>query len=737
MLIRLFSFIFTYSFFFSCTLVHAQQQPKIGLVLSGGGAKGAAHIGVLRVLEQNHVPIDYIVGTSIGAYVAGLYALGYSVDEIESIMLTLPWDSSYSDFIPRESLLYADKQLRDRYNITLRLGYSDGHLKMPSGLLLGQTAGQLLRESTDVIGTFKSFDNLAIPYRAVAANLVTAKAVVLDAGSITQAMRASASVPGVIEPVIIDGQILVDGGIVNNLPVDVVRNMGADIIIAVDIGSSLSKQEDIKDTIDVVNQLSTILTNSTTIKQKNNLTSTDILIRPAIDDLSTTDFSIMPEALALGEMSSIKQLDKIQTLSVDPREYSQYVKRKKQKSALWFGPVSDPIIKVEYDNASKVNRSIIEKHFAIKAGDVVTKVMLKKAIDRVFALDKFEQVSAEFVAAEQGRILVLTTKAKSWGPNYLKFGGSLQTDFSSDTFIELNFGHLFTDITENGGIWKNELSVGWESMVATEFYQPIDTNQKFYSLSRLEYAQDKWAKSQNRPELSNRYIQTKLGLGFNYVGKGILEVGFIGEKGKLDFEISNDRFEYQSVGTYFTLGFDDLNSINFPTKGNKFSLDVYWLKDEYDENLGQASRDQSIEIKFNWRGALGLGNHTFVGITSLATVDSDNDLSVHVSELGGFLNLSGYKKDALIGAHKIFAAVVYQYDLGREVPGASGLPMYLGTSLEVGNIWALNDSVSTSDLITSGSLYLSTDTSFGPAAIGVGYASDGETTMFLSIGKNW
>ena len=306
----------------------AQPRQKIGLVLSGG-AKGSAHIGVLKVLEQNNIPVDYIVGTSIGAYVAGMYALGYEVDDIEQIMLSLPWDEGYSDSIPRESLLYADKQHRDRYNLGVRLGYSDGEFKVPHGLLLGQNAYQLLRESTDIVRRFKSFDDLSIPYRAVASDIATAQAVVLDSGSINQAMKASAAVPGIVAAVEINGQMLVDGGITNNMPIDVVKKMGADIVIAVDIGSPLSEQNELTSTVAVLNQLSTILTNNTSLAQKELLSEQDILLRPAIDNLSTTDWSVMPKALELGEKEALANLEQLKLLSVNNDEYLAYQQQKK------------------------------------------------------------------------------------------------------------------------------------------------------------------------------------------------------------------------------------------------------------------------------------------------------------------------------------------------------------------------------------------------------------------------
>ena len=330
------------------------------------------------------MPIDYIVGTSIGAYVGGLYALGYSPEQIETIMLSTPWQQSYSDFVPRENLLFDDQALRDKYNISLRLGYSDGVLKAPSGLLLGQTASQLLRDSTDVIAEFEHFDQLTIPYRAVATDLVTSKTVVIDRGSITKAMSASAAVPSILEPVLIDNQLLVDGGISNNLPVNVIRAMGAEIIIAVDIGSPLAKKENITNTIDVLNQLSTILTNNTTIEQKQNLTKSDLYIRPDIDELGTTDFSIMSQALALGELAAKAQVNKIKSLSISDSAYDDYQKNRVLIAQPWFSALSKAIIKIDYQNNSRVNQSIIAEHFAIHIGDVVSKQQLKLAIDRVY-----------------------------------------------------------------------------------------------------------------------------------------------------------------------------------------------------------------------------------------------------------------------------------------------------------------------------------------------------------------
>ena len=727
-------------FIFSCSsfLTYAQPHLKIGLVLSGGGAKGAAHIGVIKVIEKNKIPIDYVVGTSIGAYVGGLYALGYSADDIEKIMLNLPWDESYSDFIPRQLLSFENKKLRDRYNMPLRLGFSNGQLKSSSGLLLGQSAGSLMKLSTNVVAKFDSFDHLAIPYRAVASDLASVNVFVINKGSLTKAMRASAAVPGVVEPVQIDGKLLVDGGISNNMPIDVVKAMGANVVIAVDIGSPLLMTKDINNTFDVFNQLSNILTNNTTQYQKKYLSTHDILIRPDIDDLSTTDFSIMGQALELGRQAALLVEPELKELSVSTQQYAHYQQNKNQKSLALFNAFTHPIIAVEYQNNSKVSSAVIKEKFALKVGDVVTQKSLQEAIARVYAINKFEYVDAEFVDLPQGRKLILTTQAKSWGPNYLNLGFNLETDFSQDTIIDLELAYILNDVTPYGGMWFNEIKIGRESMLASELYQPLEDSQDYFFRTRLQYSQDKWEPTQERPKLTNDYLQVSAELGFNYINDGAIALGFIGEQGELIFK--NDieaSLDYDSIGGYLSFGYDNLNSINFPTQGNKFSFDVLWRHERYKGFEGIDPKDTSIEIKLDWRGAFHINNHALVGIAAFATVNNEANFTVHITELGGFLNLSGYQKDALIGSHKAFLAVVYQYDLGREFYGKASLPLYLGMSLEAGNVWTLKESVKMDDVIGSGSLYLGTDTSFGPAVFGVGFASGGKRTVFLSIGKSF
>ncbi|WP_394203976.1 patatin-like phospholipase family protein [Shewanella waksmanii] len=724
----------------SPSLFAEEVRPKIGLALSGGGAKGSAHVAVLKVLEENRIPVDYIAGTSIGAYVGGMYALGYSATEIEAIMLGENWNDGYSDTIPRQALSYREKQHRDRFNIPINVGYSDGEVKVPNGLLRGQTMSTLLQRSTDLVKQFGHFDELAIPYRAVATDLETSLPVVMNKGSIVKAMQASASVPGALQAAEYEGKIVVDGGIANNMPVDVVKAMGADIVIAVDIGSSLVKRDELGSTIAVLNQLSTMLTNASTTRQKALLSEDDILIRPDVGTMSTTDFSIMPAAYAQGKEAALAQLEKLQALSTTSASYENYIAHREQVSKRWVDEINRPVIAIKFDSDANVSETLLRETLGIDEGTVVTTEKLEAGIAQLYSLDKFERVNAEFVDTPEGRVLTVETKGKSWGPNYFQLGFSWEDDFSLDSYVSLDVAYTMTNLTELGGEWRNELKLGYEKLLSTEFYQPLDTEQRFYSRVQLSYERKDWNIYDNNNKvllLEETSYRGDIGVGYNFIKEGMIELGMTAERGSLENEFFLIDPDYDSVGGYLKFGFDNLDSISFPTSGNRFTVNLFYRRENSPQfGLIEPSKN-SMQIEADWRGALNLGNHAIVGKASFATVDKDSGASVHVSQLGGFLNLSGYHKDALAGPHKLFGAVIYQYDLGRDALGMTDYPLYLGASFEAGNVWDFRDSVTIDDLIYGGSLYLGTDTSAGPVALGYGWTDDGEYTIFLFVGKNW
>ena len=214
-------------------------RPSVGLVLSGGGARGGAHIGVLKALEELRVPVDYIAGTSIGAVIGGFYVSGMGVADLEQLVESLEWETAFLNVTPRELKSFRRKRDDDSFLVNQKPGLNDGEFELPFGLVQGQVIDMIISRETLRASQVDNFDQLAIPFRAVAGDLVTGEAVVLSSGSLARAIRASMSIPAALSPIEIDGRLLVDGGIAMNLPVEVAREMGADVVIAVDISSEL------------------------------------------------------------------------------------------------------------------------------------------------------------------------------------------------------------------------------------------------------------------------------------------------------------------------------------------------------------------------------------------------------------------------------------------------------------------------------------------------------------------
>src|SRR5579862_6625201 len=258
------------------------RRPRIGLVLSGGGARGAAHIGVLKMLDKLHVPIDVIAGTSMGAVVGGLYASGMSGDEIEHAMAGLSWQAAFRDRPPRTELDYRRKEEDREYLVNLPLGLQGRRLVIPKGLVQGQLLTETLRKLTLPVARVTDFDKLPTPFRAVATNLETGAAVILADGDLTTAMRASMSVPGIFAPVEYRNQLLVDGGLADNLPIDVARSMGVDILIVVDAGFPLQPSKMLNSLPSITNQMLAILLRRNIERDLSTLSPKDIVVSPQL-----------------------------------------------------------------------------------------------------------------------------------------------------------------------------------------------------------------------------------------------------------------------------------------------------------------------------------------------------------------------------------------------------------------------------------------------------------------------
>lgn len=721
------------------------ERPRIGLALSGGGAKGSAHIAVIELLEANNIPIDYIAGTSIGAYVGGLYALGYSAEEIRQIMFSADFESGFTDAIDRDKLPYRRKRQLDQFNIGLELGYRDGEIRFPWGVLYGQSMAQVYRRSVGNIPNFDSFDDLAIPFHALATDLTSSKVVVLDSGDLIQAMKASATVPGVLIPTRIDDRILIDGGMSQNLPIQEVKNMGADIVIAVDISDSLQAREEIKNALSVIDQLTSFLTIHNVEADKALLDEDDFYIRPEVDNLSPTDFSTLDEAFSAGRNAAQQQLEQLAKLSVSSAEYLQYIQLKSAWLTTLIAAEDRPVVEIILSNQSSYNDQLLRKTLELETGVPITAEALLAALDRVYSLDSFGTVYGAFEERDNGRVLVVEVVEKSWGPNYFEAGLGWEDDFTEDSVVDLNFAFTLGNITDNNGEWRNELSIGTKKGYLGELYLPLDSVQQFYQSTVYQYRLEDLDSFGDSPlTTSLDYTSHRLDLAFGYKlgNQAVVETGFTFENGNFDNDIpGQDDLKYNSPGVFVRLGYDSLDRVSFPSRGSRLQLSII-RRNESLSGGGEASTNQNLDDDYNstqylleWKAAISNGNHGLIAEANFARLDSDVDSSVYFVELGGFLNLSGYPRDSLIGNQSTFAALQYQYNLGRSLFGLRNFPIYFGSSIETGNVWSASESMSYDEFITAGSVYLSTDSKYGPIALAYGYAEDDNTAVYFYFGK--
>lgn len=723
-----------------------EARPKIGLALGGGGAKGAAHIGVLRVLEKNNIPIDYIAGTSIGSVVGGMYATGLTVDEIQEVMLATSWEEGYSDRIPREDLPWRSKQQGDQFNIPLEVGVENNRLKVPSGLLYGQTVSKLLRVALGEHPNFDSFDDLVIPYRAVATDLANYKAVILERGNLITAMRASSSVPGALAPENVDGLLLVDGGITINLPVSVVKEMGADIVIAVDIGSGLLPKDDLEGTFAVIGQLTSFLTSSNALAQKKLLTEYDFFIKPDIVGLSTTDWSTADVAFARGLFAAHQQVEKLSVLSLTNNAYAEYLDQLKAKRQRLLVRMNKPITRIALNKNSSLSDELMLERIGLEVGEKIDARQVNAAVDRLYSMNEFQRVDAFTLLEPDEKVLHVVAEEKSWGPNFLQFGIGWEDDLDNNSDLNFDIAYTLGNLTKNGGELRSELKMGSLRSFDTEFYWPLNSYRSVYSSSRYSlqsYAWDYYVEGAPLVPIEQRYQSLSQGIGYRYAQPGFVELGLTADSGKFSDPIYlGGDINYFTYGGYFKFGFDNLNSINFPTEGNYFSLSYILRNEVVDDHLvldkkEGADQISSLVFDVNWKGALKFGNHAVVAKASYSEAfTEDGNESIYIAYLGGFLNLSGYHKNALAGSKKAFAAGIYQFDLGRSFLNLEEFPLYLGLSLEAGNVWQ-SESIDNEALILASSVYLGTDTSLGPVALGYGATDDDTQTFYFYLGKSF
>ena len=722
----------------------ANARPKIGLVLSGGGARGLTHVGVLKVLHEMKIPIDYIAATSMGAIVGGLYASGMTPDEMQRQLGAVSWPTLLSDSPPRRDVGFRRKEEESAFPLGFELGYRDGELLWFKGALSGSNLELFLHELTRKVDSVENFDSLPIPFRAVATNMVTGKEVVFDNGQLYKAMRASMSVPGMFAPTEFDGRILGDGGLVNNLPVDVVRAMGADIVIAVNIGTPLMSRDQLQSVVGYASQMLNILTEQNVRAQLALLKPTDILISPDLGDLSFIDFAAAPKFVQLGIQAAEAVRTQLAALSDASPQFAHYEKR----FIVPPQPLPEKLSFVTVEGSHYSNPQVLEEQMQTQPDKPFRMKELESDLARLYGRGDFEQIDYQLVSLGQQPGLIVNVTEKSWGPNFLRFGLSLSTDLQNDTFFNLMMGHKRVWVNSLGAEWTNEVVLGSTRRYATEFYQPL-------TLSNLVFA-SAYGLVQRAPEFifngdireAEYSVLTEtagLDLGVPFGTMGELRVGFKwlhrrGDPSVADPENIIQTIKTSETGTRVLFRWDSLDNPYFPRNGLRVNAEGFFgnrttTLPNCPFGVCSLEADASSRAGVFANAAFPVSQNGFFNVAAQAGAITKARATDPISDfnLGGFLQVSGLRTDQLSGNYLGFARAVYYHQFAN-LP-VVGRGIYVGGSLEAGNVWAQRSDVSASGLYKAGSVFLAADTWIGPFYLAWGHASGGQSSFYIYLGR--
>jgi NTE family protein len=705
-----------------------KATPRIGLALSGGGARGLAHVGVLKVLEELRVPVHCVTGTSMGAIVGGAYAAGSTAAELEEFVRKADWDDVFRDSPPRAEI--STRRKIDDYKTLFapEYGITPGSLFLPKGLIAGVSIEGFFRQLTQQVVEVGDFDRLPIPFRAVAADIETGEAVVLARGSLSRAMRASMSVPGAIAPVEIDGRLLVDGGIANNLPIDEARKLCGDAIIAVNISTPALKRNEISSALTVGTQLINFLGKTNVERQLASLGPRDVLIAPELGDISAGSFNRAGDAVRVGEDAARALAQALGRYSLPAAEY-EALRRRQVAARKAVGAVDE----IRFEGLQRTSPDVLRALLETRPGEPLTEEKVGADLRRIYGRGDFESVDYQIRQESGRRIMVIQPREKEWGPDYFRFGLGLATDFQGENTFNLLAQYRRTWLNRLGGEWLTEIQVGRQTFFATEFMQPVEERGRWFVAPYARIGNElRYVFSGDDRVGEYQTKETRLGVdGGSYLGTwGEARLGLawrrVDARTETGLAILPDVDE-TTAGLRALLYVDQLDNAWFARSGHRLVATAYAA----DEGLGSDHSYQRLDGELS--AVKSWGAHTLNFKISGGT-DFHSDMPAYENfTLGGPLRLSGYRIDQFSGRRFGFGRLMY-YNRAIHLPDILGSGVFVGASIEAGQIQDRADRLPSAGTIWSGSVFLAASTFVGPAYLGFGFGEAGHYSFYLLLG---
>jgi len=702
-----------------------RPRAKIGVALEGGGALGLAHIGVLQWFEDHHIPIDYIAGTSMGGLVGGLYATGKTPKELEEIVEQQNWDIIIGGKTPYRDLSFRRKEDNRDYPTLIQIGLKNG-LSLPAGLNAGHQISLLIDRETLPYANLKSFDDLPTPYRCVATDLVSGKEVIFKDGSLPQAMRATISIPGLFNPVRRDNQVLVDGGLVGNLPTDVVRKMGAEVVIAIHLEVAPVKPEEIQSFFSVLGRSVDVIVRENEIR---GLSKADLVVNVDLHEYSSLEYQKSQAIIAVGRQATEAKARMLELFALNDQDWQAYLQARdaRRRSAI----PTPQFIRVEGTNPDAA------KHIEEFLQPLVEKTLDTGVIDglltRLTGIGKFDAVGYSEINDGDRTGLLIQVHEKSYAPPLLQFASEVDGSETADVSFTQAARLTLMDIAGYRSEWRTDLLFGNTYGISSELYKPLTSFSRFFVAPRISenYTQFKIYRRYD-PLVDYGRNVANVGLDLGYEFNRFSEIRFGYEVGALDERLRLGVAQFPSISgrigdakLHFLVDHGDDPIV--PRRGYTAETTFRW----YDTSPGAPQGFPTMEGQVQFFQPITTPASIFVTAQGGTTFSSREVGPIPQFFLGGPLRLAAYGTNELLGNQYYLFRMGYLHDLFT-LPPFFGKKIYAIGSYEFAKMYGFRAESGFPNDVNVGVL---AETAFGPLVIGGSYGDSGHRKLYFQLGR--
>ncbi len=709
-----------------------KSRPTVGLVLSGGGARGFAHVGVLKVLEENRVPVDYIGGASIGGLIGALYAMGKSPVEIEEIIDGLDWNKLFTSSTSFDNLSFRRKE--DRRNIPgpIPLRGRPNDLKLPTAFNSGHEIGLLFDRVTLPYARVNDFNQLPIPFRTVGTNMLDGSSTELKSGSLSRSLRATMSIPGVFAPIEIDGKILADGGLVNNIPTDVVKAMGADILLVVNIETQPASRESLESLLGVLAQTINI---STAENSRRSLREADIIIAPDLENVGSADFSKSEEIIKLGYDGAKQKEVLLRGLSLSEADWQRHLSRRSGRRKPEVNPIPTflAVDGSDRDAARTIEVRLEQKYLGTPLDDA-KRNELERDLSQMTGTGRFDAINYDLIERDGRiglRIRTNESNGKPADPTRLDVGFDVNSVESDNVNFSVVARLTFFDVGRYGAEWRNDFRVGSSTLFASEYYRPLGLS-KIFVAPRVSYERKRFhffSEGQRLAEYINSTSQIGVDVGYSFNPRTELRAGYTLGYERVGRRIGEDLLpdlngKFSNASLRWT--YDGLDRAQVPSNG-------FYSRNSLTYNFdtpGAASSFTQAETRSFGFVPYGV-NNTLFAFGGAGTTFGSTAPVLRQFTLGGPFRLGGYGVDEFRSSNYLHGGIGVLRS--RQIlPALFGGRAYVGAWYEGGSSFERFGEASYRQSLSAGAIV---ETPLGPILVGGGVNEHGRGRFFFSFGR--